>query len=111
VSRKPYLRETRYVTALVVHVPRAEALIEGMRYDNCYPASEVEAHKIARMISGSDSAADHVIRLYRVARTDLPPTEARWQSFACTILDVRHPEATPITDEELSQVLVWKGVS
>lgn len=46
---KKYLKESRYVTAVCVWVPNAIALIEGCRYDSCYPATESESHKIERL--------------------------------------------------------------
>lgn len=105
MARKPYLKDTRYVTALCVWTGSAPALIECMRYDSCYPASEVEANKIQRLINNSAEPADHVIRLIRVARTDMPPTIDRWRSFGSLVLDVRHPEDSPLTDAELANLV------
>ena len=95
-------RETRYTSKLVVHVADAAALVEMMRYDSCFPSSEAEAHKIIRLIGHSDAedGSDHIIRLTRVAMNDNPPTSERWKSFACHVLDVRHPEGSPLSDEE-----------
>ena len=73
MTRKPYLKESRYVTALCVWASSAAALIECMRYDTCYPESEVEANKIQRLINHSAEPADHIIRLIRVARTETHP--------------------------------------
>ena len=101
MAKNKHQRETRFVSQISVMVPDASALIEMMRYDSCYPASEPEAHKIMRLISGSVDPTDRLIRLTRVARNDLPPTEGRWRSFACRVLDVRHPDDSPITDAEL----------
>jgi len=103
--KKPYLKESRYVTALCVWVPNAFALIEGCRYDSCYPASEAESHKIERLSKDpGDDDANHIIRLVRVARTDAPPALDRWRSFGAYVLDVRHPQETPLTDRDLSNL-------
>ncbi len=99
---KTYLKESRYVTALCVWVPDVFSLIEGCRYDGCYPASEVESHKIERLADGTAGPTDHVVRLVRAARTDGPPTRDRWRSFGAYVLDVRHPQDTPPTDVELA---------
>lgn len=108
-------RETRYVSKLVVHVADAAALVEMMRYDSCFPSSEAEAHRVIRLIGHAESLQgdDHIVRLTRVALNDNPPTMERWKSFACHVLDVRHPEEAPMSDEEakhlaeLSQKTGW----
>lgn len=112
---KPYLKESRYITALCVWVSSAEALIDCMRYDSCYPASEAESSKIGALISedsgGRRDQANHIIRLIRVARTELPPTLDRWRSFCCYVLDVRHPQDSPLTDAELANLaLINHGI-
>lgn len=102
-KRKLTQRENRYTSKLVVLVADPAALIEMMRYDSCFPSSEVEAHKIIRIInhSGAEDGSDHVIELTRVALNDNPPTIARWKSFACYVLDVRHPEEASLNDEQI----------
>lgn len=105
MPRKPFRRESRYVSKLCVWVPDATALIEGMRYDSCYPDSEAESYKISRLASHSATAAEHVVRLTRVARTDAPPTLDRWRSFGAFVLDVRHPDDSPITDADLAHLV------
>jgi hypothetical protein len=105
MTRKPYLKEPRYVTALCVWVPDAWSLIDCMRYDNCYPESGAESFKIERLIHRSDDVLHHIIRLVRVSRTELPPTLDRWRSFGAFVLDVRHPEDTPPTNDELANLV------
>lgn len=111
-ARKLHRREPRFVTQLAVWVPDAMALIEGCRYDSCYPSSEVESHKIERLMGRSVSAApsDHIVILTRVARTDGPPTFARWQSFASKVLRQWHPEETPPSMDELRMVCLHEGM-
>lgn len=99
--KKPHMKESRYVSAVAVWVPSVHALIEGCRYDSCYVESETEAHKVNHMI---DVNGGGVVRLTRVARTDAPPTIDRWRSFGAYVLDVRHPQQTPLTDAELSHL-------
>ncbi len=72
-----------------------------MRYDSCYPSTEEESHKLMRLISQEARPEDHILRLSRVARNDLPPTRGRWQSFGCTVLDARSPDDEPLSDEEI----------
>lgn len=102
--KKPYLKESRYVTALCVWVPNAIALIEMCRYDSCYPASEAESYKVERLINHKAKPVDHIVRLVRVARGDGPPTLGRWRSFHSYVLDVRHPQETSLTDAELADL-------
>lgn len=104
MTRKPYLKESRYVTALCVWVPNVDALLGGMQYDSCYPASGIESNKICRLADGSAEPAGHIIRLTRAARTDMPPTVDRWRSFASFVLDVRHPHDSSLTDAELANL-------
>ena len=103
--KKHYLKEPRYVTMLAVWVPSAESLIEIMRYESCYPRSEVEAHKISRLIRGVGEDADHIIRLTRAARTEMAPNGYRCRSFGAFVLEEWHPEATPPTDEALAHAV------
>src|SRR5262249_29904976 len=92
---------------MAVWVPNAIALIEGCRYDTCFPESEVESHKIERLMGHSTpaEASDHIILLTRVARTDAPPTVERWRSFASHVLRVWHPEESPPTATDLQMAL------
>lgn len=93
-------RETRYVSILVVQVPSVEALIDNMRYDHCCPATEVESHKIERLINGTATSVDHVIRLFRFASGDVPATVGRWRSFNCRVLDERSTAEEQLTEAE-----------
>lgn len=100
-TKKSYLKESRYVSAVSVWVPNIYALLDGCRYDSCYAESEAEVHKVNRMI---DSGGGGIVRLVRVARTDAPPSLDRWRSFGAYVLDVRHPQESPLTDAELSHL-------
>lgn len=102
--KKPYLKESRYVTALCVWVPDAIALIKMCQHDSCYPASEAEVYKVERLINQTAAPVDHIIRLVRAARGEGPPTLGRWRSFAAYVLDVRHPQEMPLTDAELAHL-------
>ena len=101
-------KESRYVSVLVVHVAGAEALIDMLRYDRCVPATEVESHKIMRLMTDNygarraedEVARDRVIRLIRYAANDNPATKGRWESFGCRVLDERNPEAEQLTEAE-----------
>jgi hypothetical protein len=98
-KQKHCKRETRFVSLLTVYVPDAQALIDMMRYDSCYPASELESHKICALLGGRACPVDHIVRLVRVAHNDLPATEGRWRSFACRVLDERSPDGEPLSED------------
>lgn len=99
--KKSHMKEYRYVSAVAVWVPSVYALLEGCRYDSCYIELETEVHKVNEL---HDRRGGGVVRLTRVARTDAPPTIDRWRSFGAYVLDVRHPQETPLTDAELSHL-------
>lgn len=100
-------KEPRFVSRLAVYVPSVEALLDMMRYDSCYPATEDDARKLAHLVTGEawSSPADHLIRLTRVARNNQPATAQRWRSFGCHVLDERPPEHTQPTDDELLELV------
>lgn len=107
MAKKHYTKESRCISQLTVHVGSASSLIDMMRYDCCFPATEDESRKIWKLIgieqgNPADRAGpeDHVIRLHRVSRSELPATDDRWRSFGCRVLDERPIGATPITDDE-----------
>jgi hypothetical protein len=102
---KKFKKDTRYVSVLTVHVSSAEALIDMMRYDSCFPASEADSHKIERLMRHDADADDHIVRLKRVDCTDGEPTIGRWRSFNCTVLDWRNPDSSPLTIEEARNLL------
>lgn len=93
-------REVRYVSVLTVHAPDAYSLIEGMRYDRCCPSTEDESRKIGKLISGTATGDDCIITLFRYAAAPIPATEQRWNSFGCTVIDERDPEAPPLSLDE-----------
>lgn len=95
------MKQTRYVTILTVFVPGADALIDMLRYDACYPRTEGDAHKIIRLMNGTDDADDHIIELVRASVADVPHNEGRWNSFGCRVLDIRHPETSPLAMDAL----------
>lgn len=97
--RNAHRREPRFVSMMAVLVHDAYALTECMRYDSCFIATEAESHKVKHLIDGSSD--DEIVRLYRVAPNDRPPTEDRWRSFDCHVLATWHPDESPPTDEYL----------
>ncbi len=80
--------ETRYISTFTVRVSGFAGVIDMMRYDSCYPATEVESRKLERISSGSDKAEDHVVTFIRAGRNDSGPTIRRWASFNCKVLEV-----------------------
>lgn len=104
---KSHRSERRYITCISVRASSAESLIDMMRYDSCFPSTEEDAHKIARLMSTDtpSNPDDHIINLTCVGRNDLTPTLGRWRSFNCTVIDVRHPDAEMPTVEELKRRL------
>lgn len=107
-------KEIRYVSRLTVHTLSASALIDMMRYDCCYPATEEESRKIWALIGNEqcgnrDEPKNHIVQLTRVARTDLPATVDRWRSFGCLVLDERPAGDAPLTDEQAARLLVEHG--
>ena len=77
-------RQTRYVSRLAVFVPGVSATIDMLRYDTCYPATEVEAGKLSADKPG-------IVRLTMAASSDRPPCYERWTSFGCVVLATRGP--------------------
>lgn len=99
-------KEQRFISIITVYASSAESLVDMMRYDSCFPATEEDAYKLGRLMSASVDPnlvkpEDHIITLTRCARNDLPATEGRWRSFNCHVLDERHPEAQPLAMDKL----------
>ena len=103
MTRKPFRREPRFVQMIAVHVHGIHGLIDMLRYDSCFPSSEIESRKLTKLIDHASEPSDHILRLTRVARNDLPPTDQRWRSFGCTVLDYRSPDDEPISDTDLAE--------
>ena len=98
-------KQVRYITLLTVHVASAASLIDMMRYDMCYPASEDESRKIWSLIGteqcgNPNDPKNHIVRLLRVAMVDKDATAERWRSFACTVLDERRTNEVPFSDAD-----------
>lgn len=79
-----------------------------MRYDRCFPADEDQSRKMNKLLplAGDKQPSDHYIRLIRVARNANPPTDGRWESFNCRVLDIRSSTETPISDEEIKTLFL-----
>lgn len=102
-------RQSRVVRTIVVWVPTVHALIDMLRYDSCFPSSEVESLKIQKLLRGDATPGDHVLRLTSAALGSTAPSHERWESFGCHVLDYRSPDEEPITEAEvgaLARVLV-----
>lgn len=101
-------RETAYVSQLLVFAHSLQGLFEMMRYDRCFPATEDESRKMMKLLplAGDKQPSDHYIRLIRVAMNANPPTDRRWESFNCRVLDVRSPAEPPISDEEIKTLFL-----
>ena len=106
--KNPFRKEARYVSRIYVQAHGTESLLDMMRYDSCYPSSEAEANKLARMLGGHDSPTDHIVCLTRVAVNQLPPTEGRWRSFGCIVLAVQHPDEVELSDDQLQKLAAYK---
>lgn len=109
MARKNTQREPRFKSRLAVHVT-GPGVIEMMRYDTCYPATEEDAHKLIRVCGGDGSPDDHLVVFMRSAAADNAPTEGRWRSFGCRVLDVRHPDDPPWTLAELRNLATINGI-
>ena len=107
-TRAKSRKETRYVSVVTVHVPSAAALVDMMRFDCCYPRDLDESQKIWALIAAvtnKTKPSDHIVRLVRVAHTQLTTTTLRWESFGCKVLGENHPDEEPMTDEEALALL------
>ena len=71
---------------LKVRVSGFSGVLDMMRYDNCFPATEQDAHKLAWIAAGTATGADHVVEFLRRALNDRGPTVDRWRSYACEVL-------------------------
>lgn len=106
--RKPHRKESRYVTIVAVHVPSLRDVIDMMRYDSCYPATEDESRKLWVIEdSGRRKPTDHLVRFACAGRAENTPTVDRWRSFGCTVFCVRSPDAAPMTDDELLAAWIY----
>lgn len=99
---KQHRSEKRFVTYLLVRASSATGLIDMMRYDSCFPATEEDSRKIERLINNVDQKEDRILQLICAGRNDMTPTKDRWKSFCCTVLDVRHPDAGFWTQDEIA---------
>lgn len=76
-----------YGSRVKVHVwGTGASLMDMLRYDNCVPDTEEEAHKLARVIEDSPREGDRTITFRRFARTPGPPTIDRWPGFGGKVI-------------------------
>jgi hypothetical protein len=92
---KHYKKEPRYISIITVRCSSTRAVLDMMRYDSCFPATEDDSRKLERLIDaphGHPGAPDdfNVIKFIRCGRND-GVTDDRWASFGCTVLDVKAP--------------------
>jgi len=58
-----------------------------MRYDNCVPDTEADAHKLERVAGIANAKPeDHTVAFRRYAAAAGPPSVGRWLSFNCKVL-------------------------
>ena len=80
--------ETRYISKFTVRVSGIAGVIDMMRYDLCYPATEEESGKLERIVDGTASGEDRFVDFIRAGRNESGPTVRRWASFNCKVLEV-----------------------
>jgi hypothetical protein len=97
-------KQTRYVSRLAVFVPGLNAVIDMMRYECCYPATEVESGKLSADTPG-------IVRFTMVASSDREPSRERWRSFGCVVLATWGADDVGLTDSELDGLLVFHNAS
>lgn len=97
-------KQTRYVSRLAVFVLGVNAVIDMMRYECCYPATEVESGKLSADTPG-------IVRFTMVASSDREPSRERWRSFGCVVLATWGPDDAGPTDSELDRLLVLHNAS
>lgn len=78
--RKLWDKQTRYVTTLVVE-GGGEFPLDMLRYDQCYPASESDAHAMRH-------ERQRQITLTRVSVNPDQPTFRRWDSFVWRVVSI-----------------------
>lgn len=73
---------------LLIKIGTISSVIDMMRYDMCFPATEEDSRKLerAQMGGGPRSRMDHLVKFLAVSQS--APTEARWRSFGCEVLAV-----------------------
>ena len=81
-------KETRYISKLTVRVSGIGGVIDMMRYDSCYPATEEDSRKLERIANHTDSGEDRFVDFIRAGRNKLGPTVRRWASFNCKVLEI-----------------------
>lgn len=95
---KKYLKDSKFVSLMVVQVGELYSLIDMMRYDRCCPAEEGESRKIQALGDHTATAEDRLIRLVRYGSTPNPDF-ARWRSFGARVLYVGSPNDGFPSDE------------
>lgn len=104
------MKQECHVTIITVFVPCADALIDMLRYDACFPHTEDDSNKIRRLMADTTDGDDHIIELKRASANSEPATVGRWQSFGCKVLDERHPDAEALSITTLrAYVLNYKS--
>lgn len=91
-TRKKYTKESRYVFKFTVEISTTlSSVLDMMRYDSCYPASEEDAYKLARLRTPNAKPDDRFVTFIRAGRNANGPTEARWASRGCRVVEVHRP--------------------
>lgn len=73
-------KETRYITVFVVE-GGGDFPFDMLRYDQCYPASESDAHAMGH-------ERTRQVTLIRCSVNPSPPTFRRWDSFVWRVVSV-----------------------
>ena len=79
-------KEQRYIIEFKVRVSGIGGVLDMMRYDQCYPASQRDSAKLERIASHNDSAEDHVVTFIKSGQAPRIDVQ-RWASFNCQVLD------------------------
>lgn len=102
-------RQTRYVSRLAVWAPSAHAVVDMLRYDTCYPATEVEAGRLCAMIKNPNASG--IVRLTMAAASDRTPSYGRWTSLGCVVLATWGADDPGPSDSELDGLRVLHAAS
>ncbi len=75
------------VKALLVRVGSISSVLDMMRYDKCYPATEADSGRLemSRPDSRDRSFGEHLVIF--MAHSPAAPTIGRWASFGCEVID------------------------
>lgn len=83
------------MSVITVRVGTIGSVIDMMRYDKCWPATEDDFRKLMRIADQTrKKATQNIVQFIRAGATTRVATE-RWESFGCEVIDVRSVDAPP----------------